>query len=445
MSTADTTMVETPVEAPVEVELLVARRSKRSTAGNRMEAALAEMLIDDSITDLDDDVDFSVDRYEEDVFESDFESTDEEPQGEGDAGEQEALDEEKRARKAARIRIEKATAAAHVRQKVTFNPEASASSAPATKLRPNRRVSLGTAVDAETGEVIKRDAKGQRHSKRTHTIKNTSATAKRFKKGEEKRAAQTPKKVKALTREITQDELIARALDNEEGNIVEHRDYLKLEEEKRKRARVVRAAAEGPLLRWVSRSEEVKVQVEVTPPPPPATTPAYSYGHGYGAYNAPSTSTPLTYPYYPSAMTTHYQNPYMHYLPPPAPPPAPVFEERTEKVSKNYLVYELAQYEKAPKPSWTESMEVIFGDHVRWDQVKVYSGKGRPISRPKQICPLTGQPAPYLDPRTGVPFANICAYETLTKLLNHQFVWSTALGCYVREEEPTAEDNMDTS
>ncbi|KAK0239889.1 YL1 nuclear protein-domain-containing protein [Armillaria nabsnona] len=437
MSTVDTTMAELPVE-----ETLVARRSRRSTAGNRMEAALAEMSIDDSAKDLDDDVDFSVDKYEEDIFESDFESTDEEAQDEGNAGEQDALDEEKQARKAARTRVEKATAIAHARQKVTFNPEASTSTAPKTKLRPNRRGSLGTTVNAVTGEVIRGDAKGQRHSKRTHTIKNTTATAKRFKKGEERRAAQTPKKVKALAREITQGELIARALDNEEGNIVDHRDYLKLEEEKRKRARVVRDAVEGPLLRWISRGEDIKIQVEVTPP---AATPAYNYGHGYGAYNAPGTSTPPAYPYYAPAATTHYQNPYMHYLPPPAPPPAPVFEERTERVNKNYLVHELAQYEKVPKPSWTESMEVIFGDHVKWDQVKVYSGKGRPTSRPKQMCPLTGQPASYLDPRTGVPFSNIWAYETLTKLLNHEFVWSTALGCYVRQEDPPEEDAMDTS
>ncbi len=156
---------------------------------------------------------------------------------------------------------------------------------------------------------------------------------------------------------------------------MDHRDYLKLEEEKRKRARVVRDAVEGPLLRWISRGEDIKIQVEVTPP---AATLAYSYGHGYGAYNAPGTSTPPAYPYYAPAATTHYQNPYMHYLPPPAPPPAPVFEERTERVNKNYLVHELAQYEKGPKPSWTESMEVVFGDHVKWDQVKVYSGKGRP-------------------------------------------------------------------
>jgi hypothetical protein len=58
----------------------------------------------------------------------------------------------------------------------------------------------------------------------------------------------------------TQDELIARALDMEEGNIFEHRNYLFVEEEKRKRALAVRTAISGPLLRWVSRCETRSVQ-----------------------------------------------------------------------------------------------------------------------------------------------------------------------------------------
>lgn len=60
----------------------------------------------------------------------------------------------------------------------------------------------------------------------------------------------------------TQDELIARALDMEEGNIVEHKNYLFVEEEKRKRAHAVRATISGPLLRSVSRHETVTVLAE---------------------------------------------------------------------------------------------------------------------------------------------------------------------------------------
>ena len=52
-------------------------------------------------------------------------------------------------------------------------------------------------------------------------------------------------------------------------------------------------------------------------------------------------------------------------------------------------------------------------------------------ARPKQICPLTGLQARYLDPRTNVPFANVRAYQTLTKILKHEYIWSETLQCYV--------------
>jgi vacuolar protein sorting-associated protein 72 len=49
----------------------------------------------------------------------------------------------------------------------------------------------------------------------------------------------------------------------EEGNIVEHKNYLFVEDEKRKRAHAVRATISGPLLRWVSRREMVPVPTEM--------------------------------------------------------------------------------------------------------------------------------------------------------------------------------------
>jgi hypothetical protein len=56
------------------------------------------------------------------------------------------------------------------------------------------------------------------------------------------------------------------------------------------------------------------------------------------------------------------------------------------------------------------------------------------IARPKQTCPLTGVQAKYLDPRTNVPFANVRAYQTLTKILKHDYIWSGSLKCYVGAE-----------
>lgn len=91
----------------------------------------------------------------------------------------------------ARARVEKATAAAHARQRVTFNPEATSLQQKSSGTQKGkRRVSLGVAVNAETGKVIE-GAVGvvgvKRKSQRRHTIMNTSATDNRIKDAQEKR------------------------------------------------------------------------------------------------------------------------------------------------------------------------------------------------------------------------------------------------------------------
>ncbi|OCH94217.1 hypothetical protein OBBRIDRAFT_770274 [Obba rivulosa] len=456
------------------METLATRRSKRSTAGNRMEAALAEFRAEDIGVDADDDVDFNIQKDEEDVFGSDFESTDEEAAQEDVdmVAEKVVREEEKRSRKTARSQLDKVTAAAHARQRATFNPEVQAEPSSASAHKPSekmkRRVSLGVAVNVETGEVFER---GKRQSQRRHTILNTSLTAVR-RKEEEQRKSALPKKTKIKIRAPTQDELIARALDMEEGNVVEHREYLSLEEEKRRKARLVRTTVQGPLLRWVSRCEEEIVKVEPPPPPPlslapphapvvtpmPAPTPPAPYFYGYAVppgQAGPSSTNPYYY-YYPYVANS--QGPLQHSgsaqlpMPPPqqqqqissqhgqsaptapaAPtaPPQPI--EKKEKVAKNYVVHEIAQTQGA-RPAWHSTMTAMFGDHVKWEEMRVYTAKGRPLSRPTQICPITGKIARYRDPRSNVPFADPVAYNTLTKLLAHEYIWSPTLGCYIARE-----------
>ena len=70
--------------------------------------------------------------------------------------------------------MDKVTAAAHARNKATFHPELM--TAPAPKMsaaKMNRRVSLGSAVDAETGAVVEG---GKRKSSRRHTMLSSSMT-----------------------------------------------------------------------------------------------------------------------------------------------------------------------------------------------------------------------------------------------------------------------------
>ena len=235
---------------------------------------------------------------------------------------------------------------------------------------------------------------------------------------------------------------------------MEHRDYLMLEEEKRKRARVVRATVDGPLLRWVSKSEEIKVTVEPSPAAggsaPSIHRPGYVHGYGVPPYGSQSNTagstpygqTPYSYstsvPYYQAAQsnqptgtppvplnystattvastsagistTSQPQGQAFPYAPlQPPPPPQPT--ERTEKVANNYVVHELSQYEGVPKPPWNETMEAMFGDHVKWDELKVYFGKNRPLGRSSLLWKsLRSNECCYLvmcrsPPETNVPY-----------------------------------------
>lgn len=223
------------------------------------------------------------------------------------------------------------------------------------------------------------------------------------------------------------------------------------------------------MLRWVSKAEETKIKVD---PPPPRGTYSYAYPYSPNSLGA-SVSTSygqMSYPYSGASFyqpqantpapvtqaqlsdTQPSQNSPM-YLPYPHPPPPPT--ERIENVSKNYVVHELGQYETVPLPPWHDTMEAMFGDHVNWEELRVYVGKGRPLGaplsalwvfylptytlaspgRPKQTCLLTGLPARYLDPRTGVPYANAKAYQILTRILAHRYIWSESLGCYIGAED----------
>lgn len=180
--------------------------------------------------------------------------------------------------------------------------------------------------------------------------------------------------------------MIARALDTEGGNIIEHRDYLEQEEEKRKRARVVRKSVSGPLLRWTSHVEEEKAPVDplmqhkhTSLPMPliPSQIPLINGNAitnnvqgGYSAYQGYSTIPIITMPPLPpipglsnSASSTR------------------IPQANTTHVTKNYLVYELGQEEDAPKPTWEMSMETMFGDHVDWSGLKVYTAKNRPTCK----------------------------------------------------------------
>ncbi|KZO99656.1 hypothetical protein CALVIDRAFT_534080 [Calocera viscosa TUFC12733] len=84
--------------------------------------------------------------------------------------------------------------------------------------------------------------------------------------------------------------------------------------------------------------------------------------------------------------------------------------------------------------TWVEEMAALFGHHVDWGALRVVPARNRPIYRRPPICLMTGLPAPYRDPQTGIPYANAKAYRTLQRLTHHEFVWSEGRGVYWADE-----------
>jgi hypothetical protein len=186
----------------------------------------------------------------------------------------------------------------------------------------------------------------------------------------------------------------------EEGNVIQHRDYLVLEEEKRKRARVIRATIEGPLLRWVSRIEEVPVQEDLRPTPSSSTLdsqtnhPKQSFQQGSASQFIVNFQQSYTPPYAQSSDSqygvwhggrTHTSEASTSASLPSHELPRP----RKEKVPRNYVVIETEQSESAFPPTWKQTMDAMFGDHVKWDEVRVYVGKNRPLCEKQSTFSLS--------------------------------------------------------
>ncbi|KIJ45228.1 hypothetical protein M422DRAFT_779135 [Sphaerobolus stellatus SS14] len=245
-------------------ETLVTRRPKRSTAGNRMQAALAEMSVEELTHDAEEDTDFVSKVDEEDVFESDFASTDDEQEDE-EAGEKALEEEEKRARRAARAKPLKLPIAPQLKVSFAVPLAGEGESSTSQPRLKHRRVSLGAAVDAETGQVLETIT---RQSTREATRLNTREVRSRIKDAESKKVSTTPKKPKEKKRRMTQADLITIALDLEEENTKSHREYLAVEEERRKKARVLKPATFGPKIRWRSRGQDATVTVYEDAPQP---------------------------------------------------------------------------------------------------------------------------------------------------------------------------------
>ena len=159
-------------------------------------------------------------------------------------------------------------------------------------------------------------------------------------------------------------------------------------------------------MRWISKTEQMTVRIQPPPPPPSQYTYPYSAssqlpaGYPQPPSFTPSSSSVTGYytppPQYGAMAATSPQMTFIHHqysqshgtssstsawpqavTQQPLLPSEPI--ERIETVARNYVVHENGQDEDATRPLWKETMQAMFGDHVNWEELKVYTGRGRPM------------------------------------------------------------------
>lgn len=131
-------------------------------------------------------------------------------------------------------------------------------------------------------------------------------------------------------------------------------------------------------MKWISKTEERKIVPTTQDSTGTETTAKQGQKpQSPGANGSPSTQPNLALPYDPVSLenlaTPADQNTSSQ-------PQPPVLDKPlTHKASYNYLVYEVDQQPSTPKPNWSQTMHAVFGNHVDWNEVKVYNTRNRPL------------------------------------------------------------------
>ena len=574
LAPATTYRIERFDASHLPADLMVTSRSKRSTAGNRLKALLDQELEKDEVfAEVENDIDFEANEVEDgvDIVDSDFDresdddarpGAEDESEGEREIEAQEKADKQKRraqtraagiikrpnlvptaAQRATRRTVQPSVGPVREtkRRKISFAPTASSSS-------PSRS---SPSADSPA-------AAARRASARSATVQSKLQVESRLEEASLRRAAQPVKVVAKKKASLTQDALIAEALEVEEENRESLRKFLEQEEERRAKQRQRKERITGPFVRWMSVGLKTRVvqddaavangkgkEKEHSAGEQVAAETVHRVGqvspHGStGPVDSQSTLTLNTRPDHveasklppsqtqqkgieeqgeqgtqPSPGTIKHDDGASRDTPA---PPAVQAEasEREEKptstvaqeVSKGPLLADeankaaasgadvrsaressmpapaggsgasltldpaiaarqqaallrsgsssskplpmsgssssrakfemqartLLSVERAPDDwEWLDEFNVLLGSHTRWDSYPFVPSRNRPLKPRQSICPITGLPAIYKDPRTGIPYATAQAYKIITQLLENRYIWT---GGHYRAQPP---------
>ena len=103
----------------------------------------------------------------------------------------------------------------------------------------------------------------------------------------------------------------------------------------------------------------------------------------------------------------------------PSPNPAPVVELALRSL---IIMADFAELERLAKSA----------DRQEATPSVLLGSKKTKIPKATQImCPVTNQPARYLDPKTNLPYSTLYAYRYIQKIVEGKCQWSSLLGCFV--------------
>ncbi|ORX40261.1 YL1 nuclear protein-domain-containing protein [Kockovaella imperatae] len=261
-------------------------RSKRSTAGNRMRELLEKAHQEDEdelFKEEADDEEFAAPQDIRDVYLEDFADTDDEVELDSDA-EERALRKEERRKAKGKTRAHDPFGSSHSKKLKVDPTQPSSSGGPSRPSLAERLIELDPTLDPSTMApsalvlTLRKKQREQKRLGRSEAIRSTLRTStlkteeKIIEKENEAKTQSGRKGRKAMheggeargVRPMTQADLIAAALEEEERNREALRDWVKREEERRELRRVGRKRVRGPRWTFISRTVGTLVE-EVIP------------------------------------------------------------------------------------------------------------------------------------------------------------------------------------
>jgi vacuolar protein sorting-associated protein 72 len=317
----------------------------------------------------------------------------------------------------------------------------SAQRAEGAAARSAKRISFAP-TPRTSGEGTASGSARKRSSSRRSTVQSAAEVAERLRADEERRATQAPRAAPPKRPRLTQDRLIAEALETEEANRESLRIFLDREEERKARDRKSKPAGiEGPFVRWHSittggdegeRTSLVKLIEDEQAGILPSTGVASALQDPVHADRLAARAGANT----SAAPTPTLQSPQLGSEPsgsaprktPTLAPPGtgssgtPQTSPPLSRVKQSRTLLSLRGL--PPDTTWVDEFSLLLGSHCAWDAVPIVAARNRPLRPRQSTCALTGLPAVYRDPRSGVPFASAEAYSLLTELLEHRFLWT---------------------